>query len=84
MFDNDMALSSKLQVVEMCLYLLVLHLLALPMSSSLELLSVPVLHPTSLNAASYIPFCSLQMLLNPPPSMAILPSPLDLQDPAHS
>lgn len=57
-FDNDMALSSKLQVVEMCLYLLVLHLLVLPTSLSLELLSAPVLHPTSLDAASYVPFCS--------------------------
>ena len=84
MFDNNMAFSSKLQVVEMCLYLLVLHLLALPTSSSLELSFVPVLHPTSLDAASYVPFCSLQMLLNLPPSVAIFPSPLDLQDPAHS
>ena len=82
-FDNDMALSSKLQVVEMCLYLLVLHLLAFPMSSSLELLSAPVLHPTSLDTTSYITFYSLQMLLGLPPSMAILPSLLDIQDPAH-
>ena len=84
MFDNDMALSSKLQVAEMCLYLLMLHLMALPMLSYLELLSAPVLHSTSLNVASYIPSCSLQMLLNPPPSMAILPSLLDLQDLVHS
>ena len=84
MFDNDMALSSKLQVVEMCLYLLVLHLLALPTSSSLELLFVLVLHPTFLDAASYIPFCSLQMLLDLSPSVAIFPSLLDLQVPSHS
>ena len=83
-FDNDMAFTSKLQVAEMCLYLLMLHLLVLPMLSFLELLSAPVLHPTSLDIASYIPSCSLQMLLDLLSSMAILPSLLDLQDAAHS
>ena len=83
-FDNAIALSSKLQVAGTCLYLLMLHLLVLPMLSSLELSSAPVLHSTFLDVAPYVPSCSRQMLLNLPPSMAILPSLLDLQDPSHS
>ena len=74
-----MALSSKFQVVEMCLYLLAFHLMALPMSSSLELLSVPGLDPTSLDAASYIFFLlSANAARSAAVCVAILPSPLDL------